>query len=116
MEKKQKIFISVIFVGIILAFEIVPDKFSIWYFGMRYNEVREMKEIPIIPQNWKCKKTSPNYLFCHPIKEDVSSSYKGKEIEIKYFSIISERDTYMYEDAEKGKQKLSIARIIVSSN
>ena len=107
-NKKEKVFILFIFIVFIFFLDILPGTFNVWHYGVRYNNIREANKIPIIPTAWKCKKTSKNYIFCYPNSKE--PLHIGKEIETDFFSICSEKDTYSYEDAKKGKQKLSITR------
>jgi len=88
---------------------IIPGYFNAWYYGLRYNDDREKAGIPTIPLDWTCKKTSSNYILCHH-KDRKFVLHRGKEIEYKWFSICSERDSYLHQDTVKGEQILSFTR------
>ncbi len=110
MKKNSPLFYLAIFIIIVFVSDLLPGTFNAWYYGIRYNEIRQEKGIQTIPIHWEYKKTSSNYIFWHPSKKKSNNYYLGKEIKINFFSICSEKDTYANRDARQGKQQLSITQ------
>ena len=109
LQRKDKIAVILLFILLVLssfAFDLLPGQFNVWYYGKRYNEVRVQNEIMVIPPSWRSKRTSHNFILWYPPERN--STFKGKEIKVDGFSILEERDTYVYADSIRGEQSISI--------
>lgn len=108
MNSIQKTVLGIIVIYVLFSNDFLIEKFDKWYFGYKYNETRVAYNIPEIPENWNSKKTLKNFIFWYP-KAGIEETYIGKEIKIKFFSIISEKDTYQ-KIMERTKEKISITK------